>query len=768
MPRTTWCLLAGWWLAACLYVHHRAAAHPHRVDSRATLRLGETSTLSTTPDAVCFASHEIGCFRQNAGGIGRAFFQQAAHLKRRGTPVVLVLLGVDPNDATTLNNTNLCPGNRDADLLRDDVIVPAFDATAARSYPFYHAPVQLVHWFREHGHTRCAVVHVADFLGQGAMLTAAKRAGMPWMQHAHVNVQVHGSDTMLHHQASLTVEQFRPYVDALERMQMAGADSAVFLSPQNADQYRTLWTLPRDVAIIPNIVSPSLRPGRTAGPVPPLPPSPWRVRPRHILYYGKMSEGKGLNLFMQAVALMPVSVLAGATIHIVGPRYTEEDHFAPLRGLAATANLTLTPHHNLDTAGAIALFRAHAADGIVVLPSYVEHQSFALFDVCESGAPFVASNIFGHRAQVPEPHWRDVLFDLVPGQLARVLTAKLEHGLEWTDAPASWIPVGVAERAWVAWYGERGFGSGKGSRGAADLPAHHHVPITVAITSCSRPAHLQRAIASVANQTHYPLAKLDVLVVASCPEADCAQAVTRGMDTLAATTDTPPALSCVSAGATTVSLGRARTLAVQRARSRAVVVMDETDVLARDAVAVLAQALEVNPGSGVVSGFAQGYDVGLGAGSLHGHKPTSRSFYIGPAPEVAFLADILGSSAMLVNRDSAFWTASGGFYDDISAGCDAWGLQAKAALVDALVLVPHTVVHQQALGDGDRTGWATASTDPKHIHNVRCRTKLLLDGVVFASGQRAAVDLRKMFPTLFYAVGLDYGGVGGPVGGVGG
>ena len=74
---------------------------------------------------------------------------------------------------------------------------------------------------------------------------------------------------------------------------------------------------------------------------------------------------------------------------------------------------------------------------------------------------------------------------------------------------------------------------------------------------------------------------------------------------------------------------------------------------------------------------------------------------------------------MLVDRGSAFWTASGGFYDDISAGCDAWGLQAKAALVDALVLVPHTVVHQQALGDGDRTGWAAASSGDNPVSTWR-------------------------------------------------
>ena len=132
----------------------------------------------------------------------------------------------------------------------------------------------------------------------------------------------------------------------------------------------------------------------------------------------------------------------------------------------------------------------------------------------------------------------------------------------------------------------------------------------------------------------------------------------------------------------------------------------------------------------------------------------TRSYYIGPAPEVGFFKNVLGGSHMLVNRDSDFWKESGGFRDDISAGCEDWDMLQRAAMVDSLVLIPKILVMQQTLPD-ERSGWSKEEqNDPKHIQNVRCHSKMLRDVSSFAAKHPLKIDARKLFPTLLYSIAM--------------
>jgi hypothetical protein len=710
------------------------------------------------PDGdVCFASHEIKCFTKGAGGIGRALFQQAAHLKKQNVSVTLLLLSVAPDGS---NGANLCASDPDAALLQENVVVPPFDASKASAFPFYHAPMQLLSWM-EQNQGRCRLVHVADFLGEGAMLLLAKKAGMPSVQGVAVNVQVHGSDAMLFHQSSLNVQPFHPYIHALERIQVNNADSIVFLSRENAEEYKKIWSLPRDVSIIPNI----LRPPK----IEPVTKRPWKVDVRHVFFYGKMTDAKGLKLFLKAISLGSPGALAGKTVHIVGTRFDGEDHIARLRPFAQGAGLTLVAHYDLDTSSVIELFRQHMRDGVVIVPSYIEHQSFALFDVFQSGVPFLASNIFAHRSQIPK-HYHDLLlFDPVPRHLAAALEKRLQKPFLWTANTSAWTPVGKSERLWTNWHSQR-FGpsedmanGGQPSQhqaAAASIPGKPHKRFTVAIVSCLSPQFMSRAFSSVIAQKDYPLSLVDVLLVQSCSTSvdNCSSALQRMHDTAPAPHTRQLQVSCVDSGAgslaSVASKGKARNLAVQSARADAVLLLDETDELREDAVAALARALERNAGSGVFTSFSDSFDPTSGVTSLKDESPMTRSFYIGPAPEIGFFRNALGGSHMLVNRASHFWNESGGFRDDISAGCEDWDMLQRAAMVDALVLVPKALVMQQTPPD-ERTGWSKEELDdPKHIQNVRCHSKMLRDVSSFAAKHPLNIDARNLFPTLLYSIAM--------------
>jgi hypothetical protein len=759
---------------------------------------------------VCFASHEIKCFTEGAGGLGRALLQQAAHLKRANISVTLLLLGVDPVNGA--NGTNLCASDDDAALVYDDVVVPRIDASKDKAFPFYHAPVQLLSWM-DRNRGRCRLVHVADFLGQGSMLLLAKRAGMPSVQDVAVNVQVHGADAFLFPLSSLKAEPFHPYIHSLERIQMNNADSVVFLSRENALEYEKLWPLPRDVSIIPNIV----RPPKIQHDV----MRPWKVDVRHVFFYGKMTDRKGLQLFLKAVSLCSPSALADKTVHIVGTRFDEEDHLASLRPFAQSAGVSLAAHYDLDTGSILQLFRQHARDGVVIVPSYVELQSFALFDVFASGAPFLASDIFAHRSQIPQRYHELLLFDPVPRQLAASIEKRLRKQFLWTFNTSAWIPVGQSERLWISWYSKR---LGPVSKTSGFFPKRQEkkrqARLTVAIVGCSSPQFMPRAWSSVLAQEEYPLSLVDVLLIQSCSNStnNCSTSLDAILDHSppdaerdkprppqhrhGASSSLRPKVSCVDAGAgsrvSVVSRGKARNLAVLSARTSAVLLLDETDELREDALASFARALENNADSGVFTSFSGAFDQASGTASLKNIVPAAREYYIGPAPEVGFYKNALGGSAMLVNRDSDFWKASGGFRDEyvgfenrrhgvssirkpkacfsffvlnlvnlldpykktkktkhsIVTGCEDWDMLQKAAIVDALELIPQALVMQQTPAD-ERTGWSKEEQDGQgHIQNVRCHNQMLRDVSSFMAEHPLDVDSRKLFSTLLYSVAM--------------
>ena len=696
--------------------------------------------------SVCFASHEIKCFTKNAGGLGRAFFEQALLAKRLNYRLTVILLSVIPEPDSTL--VNLCPDNTDAVLLQENTVLPGFVEMNVGDFPFHHAPMQLLKWM-EANHDVCDVLHVADFLGEGAMVALAKRAGVPFMRPVAITVQVHGSDAVIFHETSMALQRSHIYVHALERLQMKHADSVVFLSEENANRYQKFWDLPRDIAIIPNIVK--LLPSKTF----PGELSRTHVHIRHIIFYGKMTEAKGIKIFVKALALCLSKDVRNLTVHLVGMRFDEVDYLESLRSFAAQHDVSLVAKYDLNTWECIEFLHQHRYDGVAILPSYVEHQSFALFDVFLSQISFLASDIHAHRSQIPEYLHDDVLFALVPTSLAQKITKILREGIRTNVNTPGWVPVGTSERLWEAWYAKRTKGPLK--------KRHNHGPhtrFTVTVINCDpeRMPFLKRALMSILAQD-YPLRLIDILLVHhGVPNSRFCEQSSALLDSkeLRPSEMKIHCMDTLSDRSVMVSKGRALNFAISTAASNAVLLMADTDELKVRAISSYARALAENSHAGIFTSFADLYEPTSAAATLK-EQPSKLHQYFNPAIEIGLFDEMPSELYMMINKASTFWRNSNGFTEDLSMNCESWSMLQRAAMVDSLILVPQTLVMRQTFVD-DLTGWSIdAGHDKYHIQNVRCHTKLIENVALFTGTYPERVDMRNLLTPLLYSHALHVG-----------
>ena len=699
-----------------------------------------TKSFRQRANSVCFASHEIKCFTKNAGGLGRSFFEQALLSKQLNKRLTVVLLSVLPEPDFTL--VNFCPDNTDAVSLIENTILPPFIEMNTDDLPFHHAPMQLLRWM-EANHDACDVLHVADFLGEGAMVALAKRAGLPFMQTVQINVQVHGSDAVIFHETSMALERSHIYIHALERLQMKHADSVVFLSEENAKRYSKFWQLPQDIGIIPNIVK--LPASKTF----PSERNRKHVYIRHVIFYGKMTEAKGIKIFIKALTLCLPEDVQNLTIHLVGMRFDEVDYLENLRPFAAQHNVSLVAKYDLDTWACIEFLNQHRYDGVAILPSYVEHQSFALFDVFLSQIPFLASDIDAHRSQIPEYLHDEVLFALVPTSLAQKITKILHEGMQTNANTPGWVPVGTSEHLWEAWYSKR-------KKGVLKKRHNHGLQnrFTVAIINCDpdRMPFMKRAFMSILAQD-YPLRLIDILLVHHCvPNSRfCEQSSIlldskelRNFEMKIRCMDTPADRSLM------LSKGRALNFAISSAPSSAVLLMVDTDELKVGAISSYARALKENNHAGVFTSFADVYEQTAAASSLK-EQPSKVHQYFNPAIEIGLFDKMPSELYMMINKASTFWRNANGFTEDLSMDCESWSMLQCAAMVDSLILVPQTLVMRQTFVN-DLTGWSIdAGRDIHHIQNVRCHTKLMENVALFAGSYPDRVDMRSLITPLLYS-----------------
>uniref|UniRef100_A0A0G4G940 Uncharacterized protein n=1 Tax=Chromera velia CCMP2878 TaxID=1169474 RepID=A0A0G4G940_9ALVE len=382
---------------------------------------------------VCFATEEVGCASVWTGGLGRAFLSQAVELAKEKFEILILGLTMDRHDfpfGTDLDPACTIPG---APALLKGRVVPIFaDRPEWVGFHSTKPAMALLDWVLAHPGV-CSLIHTHDYRGTGFYLGAAKKAGLLTSPQRnleekgqaqtapppHLNLQVHCCLFFIHREMWHVAHAYELAWMAQERLAFASADSVVALSPSNLKGLPPTWTMPGDRSFIPNVVhklpqdlaevvaSRSRRGGDGAqgGEEREADAGTERVKLREIIFYGKLNFGKGFFLFRDAILLLSQTEgvrFDGLKVTVVGPLQNNEPEIRrEMKSLRAAVRSVggedVVLREKLNTRGVTELFVSAGPSAVVVLPSFTECMSFALYDVLQTDVDFVLSNIPAHK-----------------------------------------------------------------------------------------------------------------------------------------------------------------------------------------------------------------------------------------------------------------------------------------------------------------------------------------------------------------------------------
>jgi len=330
-----------------------------------------------------------------SGGIGTAFLELGLALRQAGHLVEVLLVGEGEDrregPAASLPVRQISPGDTSLhDLSR-----------------------QLAHELAGGGYD---VVHGADWLGltRGFLHVWAADA------RPQLVCGMHGCTTWVREVTTPPTDpaalDLEADVQAGEVVAMAEADWLV--SPSKALAHWLQRQLPeacradRPILVQQNVPADRL----AAAEAPP-------EQPGSLVFYGRLEERKGIELFLEALARLTTPPQA---VHLVGSDVTGTQGSRAEQVLRRLGELGLQAQHHsgLDRDGARALVRR--LGGVVVIPSLIENSPYAVQEFLGSGLRMVCTRVGGIPELVLEPTGR--LVDPLPADLARALDDALGNG----------------------------------------------------------------------------------------------------------------------------------------------------------------------------------------------------------------------------------------------------------------------------------------------------------------------------------------------------
>jgi len=721
----------------------------HQEEESSDWTWGQRAFAQIDQPAICYASLEWKCFSSNAGGLGRAFLAQTAAMIRGGEfPIRALFLHYQEGQ---LEPEMLCPDDEDAVAVAPFLAAPDVPMQWFKGMQVTYPPTLLLEWLRLHPKA-CKILHVADWNGLGALVTLAVKTGLPQFQHLHINVQAHGPDFQISLEGlvedRLMSDGFR---HAQERLAYEHADSVAFLNQESENNIKALSRVSPNTFIIPNIVSPLPQ-----SMISRLPNGDrvTTIKPRLVIFYGKINSRKGFNLFIKSILQVPKELLFGLQIAIVGPMLMSNETVTRALDIVRNYTMGTSPvkvYHSWNRLEVIDFFISHAHEALVILPSYFEVQSFALFDILQSGIPFLATNISAHRAQISLELHSLLLTSPDHHSLADKLTTVITNGIDWQ--PKYHLVPYDAEDLWRKWH-HRIFFSHTNRKLAAIQQLEADVEglpeVSIVITVCDRTKYINSAIKSILNQT-YPQHLIHVYFAASCPRSVPCIGIRNWTPSLSLFVNAP---QCWNSDSPRTSLGRARNEATARTKTELVVFLDDDDELPTFAVENYVRAARLNPDRAIFTSYADLFVQDLDAPITDAPKNRSaRWAMLGAVPEAGLLVNGLGGANMMVNRSSEFWKISDGFTDILGVGCEDWELLAKASLVEGVMLVPEVGLwYRRVLVNGKMSGML-AENEAKESY-IACRLRVLRGALNFADHPLMRIRHHRLLFSLHYALAM--------------
>jgi O-antigen biosynthesis protein len=455
---------------------------------------------------ICLVSNEILGATKN-GGIGTATSHLGVLLARNGHRVaILHANAAPPGQDRSWNRTYRTAGVKVTHLPTNDFpVIPAVMRTP--SAIFEHLK-----------NSDFDAILFQDFLALGHACVVAKSCGRAFSKTILATI-AHGSTPWVL-EAGQSFPHTPDHLTIAYMEQQAIELSDALISPSEyllSWMRRAVWKLPENSSVIPYYLDPleSLHAAPRS--------RPKRVgRSSHLVFFGRLEERKGINLFLRALAserlkafqfkltfLGREASLSAADVQVaisqIRPDLLPELEIkADLE--ADAAQLFLTEH-----------------DCVAVIPSLLDNSPCVVYESLQLGVPFIASAAGGIPELIhPDDHGR-CLFEPTPNALVAKLTEVLASN-NWAPARPAHQLSQVAE-AWLSWF----------SRVAEQPPeaAPRTVrrlskpAVSIAITHYERPKLLAQCLRALSCQTD---PDFDVIVVDDGSKSEQAEAFLQNIE----------------------------------------------------------------------------------------------------------------------------------------------------------------------------------------------------------------------------------------------
>jgi hypothetical protein len=252
------------------------------------------------------------------------------------------------------------------------------------------------------------------------------------------------------------------------------------------------WSLPETTEVIPYYLDAKDLLGVSAN----IENRATTARARHIVFFGRLEERKGINLFLRSLA-SDALMSRQFKLTFLGKPATKS--IEEIREFVATTRpdlvqeLDFRPDFSSDEAQTY--LATH--DCVAVVPSLVDNSPCVIYELLRLGLPFIAAATGGIPELIDETDWARTLFrpttSALGAKIAEVLEAK-----GWAAARSSLESSQVAER-WLAWF-ERVVLS-RSNRPGAPLVNVSPPGVTVAVIHYERPKLLDQNLRALSLQT---------------------------------------------------------------------------------------------------------------------------------------------------------------------------------------------------------------------------------------------------------------------------
>jgi len=668
---------------------------------------------------VCYASKEWACdwgVHKANGGLGRSFVMQAVELANANISVLLLDVGVkhsrrlfetrkDWFDKRNKQRSAMCQNLEEAmrhtDLSFLEIGTYAPNDLAERNLGKIMAHA-LLRWLRAHP-GMCSVLHVPDWEGLAAYVGQGKHSGFPELQDTWINVQSHGSSMTIDREIAAGQDINEVIKYSQERLSIEMADSVFFLTEGHQKAQASDYRWPEFKTVMPNPrMSAGMQCSRSL---------PRFIRIARIIFYGKFDFRKGLHLFVEALLQIPLSAIHGNVqdIVLVGP--VAKDLVGNMARLLRTRTKVPVIIRDGMNSEEVQAFFCDPIPSLVVIPSLIEFQSFALMDVLAAGVPFIASDIWSFRNDIPRSMHASTLFDPSPEGLASRLTHILDFGYTREFDTAFALDSPRSANLLARWHSQV-LPKWKAIQ-AKKVARTNIVNVTVAVVVCDRLAYLHEAFLSISMQ-NYPVQNRCGLIVAACPTSiTCSQiqvalALRPKISNLSS--------KCIELKDWHGDLGHARNVAAEAADTDLIVFVDDDDELVPDALRLFANAARNNPDKAIFGGFLKSYAWKNGRRS-----DTQLWSPLGPALEMLPLLNEFGNSAVMLRKSSTLWQTGVRYSTMRYAGCEDWAMSAVATARREYFLIPDQVLwyRNPSAANSNMRAWnQQGGTRGRCIHRV--------------------------------------------------